>query len=119
MSTRPVRLRVCPKCARAMPLDHRCGEPRPARPAPPPDEAERIRRKRKRKRYDTAAWSKLSARAIARYGACHNCGRVNDLTAHLPPERGEDHARAQLRDVVVLCRSCHGKVDGRLGGGRR
>ena len=117
MSNAPFeRLRVCPRCYQAKPLDHRCGGPPPASPA---RERERIRRKRKRKGYDSRHWLKLSARAIARDRACRICGRMDDLTAHLLAGRGEDHTRAKLADVVVLCRVCHGRIDGQLGGGRR
>ena len=66
----------------------------------------------------TAHWRRLSASARHRErGVCPGCGRAetesdagSKLTADLPG--GGDHAKARLQDVRVLCRRCHGRVDG-------
>lgn len=55
-------------------------------------------------------WRRISAAARRRSPFCANCGSEDDLTVHLPG--GGDHRHAALEEVEVLCRSCHGVMDG-------
>lgn len=54
-------------------------------------------------------WIKLSRLARELHPFCA-CGATDDLTVDLVG--GGDHRKATLADVVVRCRTCHGRHDG-------
>jgi 5-methylcytosine-specific restriction endonuclease McrA len=61
----------------------------------------------------TNRWRNLAHAAIRRAGACQDCGRTEDLTAHLDPAFAGDHNSCTIDDLTTLCRRCHGRRDGR------
>jgi 5-methylcytosine-specific restriction protein A len=64
--------------------------------------------------YSSPRWRELRAEALRRDGyRCQRpgCCRTEDLTVHISPDLGGDHARATLADCTTLCRSCHGSTD--------
>ena len=60
---------------------------------------------------NTRHWRKIRQHAIATYGQCATCGTTSHLTAHLRPALHGDHRAATTSDVVVLCRSCHSRLE--------
>ncbi len=62
---------------------------------------------------NTKQWTRIALAARRRDGACVECGANSDLTGHLDPALHGDHSNARLRDIVTLCRRCHGVRDGR------
>jgi predicted Zn-ribbon and HTH transcriptional regulator len=74
-------------------------------------------RKEKEQRfgYGTAAWRRLRREVLTMRPACESCGTAADLTVHLAPALVGDHRGAQPEHCTVLCRSCHGRLDGSRG----
>jgi hypothetical protein len=62
------------------------------------------------RRRTTTHWQHLSKHARQLQPWCSSCGTDTDLTVDLIA--GGDHSKATLRDVQVLCRSCHSHKDG-------
>lgn len=67
---------------------------------------------RKGRIYNTAAWKQARLTAIRMANnQCQGCGTTNDLTVHhriaIAQGGGSDQD-----NLLVLCRVCHGKVDG-------
>lgn len=86
----------CPSCAPA----HRAGVNR------------RRHKKQKAHGRNRRGVQRAMKAVIARDGCCLRCGSTEDLTAHLDPELGGQHTE-DPDDYTTLCRSCHGRVDGR------
>ena len=58
----------------------------------------------------SAQWKRVSREARRLHPYCAKCGALDDLTVHLP--RGGNHRTAELCEVQVLCRRCHGRMTG-------
>jgi len=77
----------------------------------------------------------LSCGTIKRYGfklaiiiydkfnrKCYQCGNKNDLVIHHLDNRGQNYVNRGLepndneKNLVLICRSCHGKIHGKEGG---
>lgn len=62
-------------------------------------------------------WRKrIRPAVIARDGACLHCGATTHLTVH---RLGGGYHDANIDHYMTLCRRCHGRVDGGMGGWRR
>lgn len=59
-------------------------------------------------------WPAVRARQLSDYPFCRDCGAQSSLTVHhLQKFNGlEDPLRTDPANLVTLCRTCHGKIDG-------
>ena len=63
--------------------------------------------------YSTKHWQQVKRAVLERDDhTCRMCLGMDDLTVHLSPAYGGNHAIAHMDDCVTLCRVCHGITDG-------
>lgn len=98
------RLYTCPTCGTPSPRPGLCEFHR-AR-------AQALKQHKDRARgYGSPHWQQVRRQVLARDGRCMRCGSLEDLTVHLDPGLKGNHAIAESRDALTLCRSCHGSLD--------
>lgn len=67
----------------------------------------------RRRVYDSPEWKRVRELVKQRDGSCQLCGATSRLTVHHIRPVADDDARAlDMDNLVTLCRTCHGRVDG-------
>lgn len=71
------------------------------------------RARRRRRVYQSPEWKAVRLRVIQRDGSCRLCGSTARLTVHhITPAADDDMAALDPDNLVTLCSTCHGRIDG-------